>query len=137
MPLLANKFTLIGGLMSIYKEKKERLNLKLSDSDNDVNITVDCFNGTVASVTFKNPKILEVHCGETKRIGKSSGLRGKTIKFSGAANNPDGNKIKITHKIFEVGKDQITYTFPDDYSGVPPYDNNDDNPSYTFYVNFL
>ena len=123
--------------MAIFTEQKEKLNLQLSDSDNDVNITVDCFNGTIASVAFNNNRIVLVHCGETMLIGKASRLKGKMIKFNGSADNPDGNAIKVTHNIFEVEGNQIDYTFPDDYTGDPPYDSDDDNPSYTFFVNFL
>ncbi len=122
--------------MAIYIEKKEKLNLNVSNPDNDVKITVDCYIGTVAEVAVDTGRIITIGCGETKTIGIASALKGITLAFDGDADNPDNNQIKISHKIFEVDGNEINYTFPDDYTGNPPYDNADKNPSYTFFVNF-
>lgn len=123
--------------MAIYKEKKEKLNLNVSNSNNEVKISVDCYNGTTTQVSIDTGSLVIAGCSETKVIEKASFLKGKTLEFSCAANNPDSNQIKVIHKIFEAGGNEITYIFPDDYTGEPAYDKNDDNPSYTFYVNFI
>ena len=120
----------------MFTEKKDKLNLNVSNSNNEIKISVDCFNGTIAQVSVDPGKLIIIGCGETKVIGIASALNGKTLEFNGDADNPNNNPIKVRHKIYEVGGNEITYTFPDGYTGVPAYDNTDSNPSYTFFVNF-
>jgi hypothetical protein len=121
--------------MAVYIEKKEKLNLFLSDSDNEVKITVNCYYGAMAAVSFYQDGLKTVRCGETKVIGKASELKGKSVEFNGKANNPGGNNVKVEHKIHEVSENSIIYIFPDDYTGSPDYDPNDENPNYKFFVN--
>lgn len=122
--------------MAIYKEQPSKLNHVLSDSDNPVKIKIDCFYGTVASVSFYHNGLKSINCGETTVIGKASELKGVTIEFNGAANNPDGQAVKVSHTIFEENGNTTTYTFPNDYTGTPEFDPNDENPDYKFFVNF-
>jgi len=121
--------------MSIYKEQKNKLNLDLSDSEKKVKIKIDCYNGTIGSVSFyhNNPKTLK--CGQTRVIGKAKDLKNKNIEFNGAANNPDGEDIKIVHTIFEENGETITYSFPENFSGNPDFDPNDEHPDYKFFLN--
>ena len=123
--------------MPIYEENEDKLNLDVSDSEQSVKITVDTYHGTVASVSFDNGTIKTVNGGETLEIGKASELKGRSLEFSGSANNPDGDEIKITHIVFEDDNQPIIYTFPEDYTGTNNYDSSDENPTYVFLVNFI
>jgi hypothetical protein len=123
--------------MAIYTEKLNKLNLVVSNSSNPVKITVDCINGTLVSVFFDLGSIKKVHCDETELIGPAKNLKGNAIEFDGLASNPGSDAIKLIHTIVEEGGSKIIYTFPDDYSGVPPYNKEDLDPSYSFFVNFI
>lgn len=120
----------------LYKEKKDKLKLFVSDSDGEVKIGIDCFNGTIGSLSFKREKIKLLKCGETTVISSAAELKGKAVTFRGGGNNPDGGSFKITHKIFETGGGELVYTFPDDYTGEEEYDEEDLNPYYKFSVKF-
>ena len=121
--------------MAVYKELEEKLKLALSDSDSDVKIKVDCYNGTVAAVSFYINGLKKARCGKTEVIGKASELKGTQVEFNGAANNPGDGEIKIEHSIYMESGNSITYTFPDDYTGAPPFDSDDENVGYKFHVN--
>jgi len=123
--------------MPIYEENADKLNLAVSDSEQSVKITIDSYHGTVASVSFDNGTIKTVNNGETLEVGKASELKGRSLEFSGSANNPDGDEIKITHTIFEVEDQPLTYTFPEDYTGTNSHDSSDENPTYVFVINFI
>ena len=123
--------------MAIYTEKTKKLNLVLSNSSNLVKIKVDCYNGTLASVSFNTGGIKNVHCGENEVIGLAKNLKGNTIEFDGLASNPGSDAIKLIHTIIEEGGKKIIYTFPNDYSDVPAYNKEDLDPSYSFIVNFI
>ncbi len=123
--------------MPIYEENENKLNLDVSDSEQLVKITIDSYHGTVASVSFDHGTIKTVNGGETLEIGKASELKGSSLEFTGSANNPDGNDIKIRHTIFEFEDQPLIYTFPDDYTGTNNYDSSDENPTYVFLVNFI
>ena len=112
----------------MFTEKKDKLNLNVSNSNNEIKISVDCFNGTIAEVSVDPGNLIIVGCGEKKVIGIASALKGQTLEFNGSANNPNNNPIKVSHKIFEVGGNEITYTFTDD--------NTNSTASYTFFVKF-
>jgi hypothetical protein len=75
-------------------------------------------------------------CGETETIGTGSAMNGKTLKFHGASGNPGGDPVKVVHTIYQEDGEELVYTFPDDYTGTPDFDPNDQNPSYVFYVKF-
>jgi len=123
--------------MPIYKERDDKLELIVDNSDNMVKIKVDCYNGTLISLSYDNGNIRTVHCGETEEIGDAEDLKIKSpIEFVGSASNPDGEKIKVEISIFDDDDHSISYTFPDDYTGSPEYDDNDENPTYRFFVNF-
>lgn len=121
--------------MAIYKEKQDKLNINLTNSDNLVKIKVDCYYGTVASVSFYHESLKTVQCGETEVIGKAKDLNNSTIEFNGTANNPDGAQIKIVHTIYEGPGETVTYTFSDDYSGIPDFNSDDEHPDYKFFLN--
>lgn len=123
--------------MEIYKENPDKLNFTLNDSENDVTISLDCFHGTVGSVSFFYKGLKNIVCGKTIVIDTASELKGKTIPFKGKANNPDGNTIQLKHTIRQGEENILEYTFPDDYSGTPDYDETNENPNYEFSVNFV
>lgn len=130
--------------MPIYEEKKDKLKLDVFDSDQLVKITVDTYHGTTVYVSVylsgeisKTVPDPDNNDERTIVIGKASELKGKTIRFTGAARNPDGNQIKISHKIFEGDDNSLIYTFSDDYTGTNNYDNSDQVPTYRFYVTFI
>lgn len=118
--------------MPVYEENKGKLILNVSDSDNDVKITVNCLYGSEAQIRVDTGRLIKVDYGETKVLGKASALKNKILEFEGIAENPNGNKINVEHTIFEEGGEKITYVFPDDYTGKPELDKNDTNPSYLF-----
>jgi hypothetical protein len=120
-----------------YTEKPGKLNLTVSNSSNPVIMTFDCYNGTLASVSFDSGIKIKVHSGETEIIGSAKDLKGKRIEFTGLASNPGNESIKVTHIIIEDGGNKLVYTFPNDYSGAPAYKKEDVDPSYTFFVNFI
>jgi hypothetical protein len=123
--------------MAIYVEKSDKLNLSVTDTDNPVKITVNCFNGTLVELSFYWKTARLVSCGQTIEIGTAKELKNKKIEFTGLASNPDGNNIKIEHVIFEENGNSIKYTFPDDYKGTPDLDKTAQTVTYTFTVNFL
>ena len=124
-----------GKIVDTYVEKESRLNLDVTNSDNEIKFQIDCFNGTQANVSLFNGDEKELLCGEAKSIGKASALKGKTVFVIGAADNPDGEAIKIVHKIFETNGNSLTYIFPDDYTGTPQFDKKDDHPDYKLFIN--
>jgi len=133
--------------MPIYKEKKDKLKLNISDSEESVKITVDTYHGTNVSVRVSlsgeinkkvpDPDNPDDDTNNTIVIGKASDLIGKTIRFTGSARNPDGDQIKVSHSIFEGDDNSLIYTFPNDYTGTNNYANSDQVPTYRFYVTFM
>ncbi|MFC2152019.1 hypothetical protein ACFLSE_05775 [Bacteroidota bacterium] len=124
--------------MPQYKEKKDKNNLTVSNTDNSVKIKVDCQYGTIAFVSFNGEdEIKTVECGKEEVIGKANKLKGKSVKFSCTSSNPDDGQIKIIHTIYETGGNKLIYTFPDDYTGTPDFHEDDKEPFYKFYCNFI
>jgi len=122
--------------MCIYKEKPDKLNLNVTNSNQEVKIKLDCYFGTVASVSFYHNGLKTINCGEEETIDEATNIKGSQDEFNGKANNPNNQQIRVVHTIYEVGGDSIEYIFPDDYTGNPPYDPNDKNPDYKFFVNY-
>ncbi len=130
--------------MATYEEQNGKLILNLSEVDeNEVFIRVDCFNGTVCSLSYFDigGQLITLNCGETGKIGTVGEIRTQQMSLDGSANNPDGQDISVLHTIYESNgtenENEISYNFTNDYTGNPPYDENDENPDYTFYVNFI
>lgn len=124
--------------MEQYKEEKDKNILEVSNSNNSIKLKVDCQYGTIASVGFiHNGRSKKVRCRKKKVIGSAAELKGKTFKFKGASGNPNRGQIKIIHTAFEEGGNELIYTFPDDYSGTPNFEEDDQEPSYQFYIKFL
>lgn len=123
--------------MAIYVENKDRNILVITVDGGDVEFKIDCQYGTYASVSFFYKGLKTVGCGQNVIIGNTSELKGKNITFNGASGNPDGGKIRIIHTCYEIGGNTLTYIFPDDYTGIPPYDENDKEPSYKFFIKFV
>ena len=72
--------------MPIYKEQKNKLILNLSNSNNEVKIKVDCFNGTGVELSFVSGEdVLSIECGVSEIIGTAIDLKNKSIKFNGEA----------------------------------------------------
>ncbi len=121
--------------MSEYIEQSDKYTFPTS-SHRKVNFSVDCHHGTIAEVSFFNDELKTVGCGEQITIGNGDELKDQIIEFNGASGNPDDSLIKVTHIIEEEDGDSMSYTFPDDFTGTPDFDDDDDEPSYTFYVHF-
>ena len=119
--------------MPLYKEKDDKLTFHLSDSGS-VKIKVDCFNGTIVKVRFHFNDFKSAECGQTVEIGPSTGLKDKSIKIKVSAQNPDKGKIKVQHTIFDDAGNTISYIFPDDFTGMPAYENPPLNLDYEFKV---
>ncbi|MBL4708214.1 MAG: hypothetical protein JKY48_07225 [Flavobacteriales bacterium] len=122
--------------MPIYREKENKLNLTVSDSDNIVSIEIECQNGTIASAAFTSNAAVNVTCGNSATVSTASNLKDDYDIFSCIASNPNGDEIKVVHTIKEANGQEIKYTFPDDYTGSTPYNTTDLTPSYEFTVNF-
>ena len=120
--------------MPVYIEKKDKLKLKVSNTDKQIKIKVECYNGTIVTVKFFDNIFKNVYCGETRVIGTAAELKGKTLIFTGIAKNPNGEIVKIKHTIFEVGGNKVTYTFPDGYTGEPDFNSADPLPDYHFFL---
>ena len=121
--------------MSVYKEIKEKYNLLLTDPDKLVTIKITCYNGTTVRMLTSVTGYNILQCGDLHVLGRADQLNGKTVRFDGVCKNPDGQKIKIKHKIYESGgEDEVKYIFPDDYTGSPEFDESDAEPHYRFYV---
>jgi len=123
--------------MSEYVEIKNKLNFKVSNNNNPVFLRVDCEYQTIVSVAFYTDKINSVDCGIEAKIGDAPEIRGKSIDFNGSPVNPNQGSIRIIHTIYQKGGDKLIYIFPDDFTGEPAFDENDDQPNYVFDVNFI
>lgn len=126
-----------GTFGGIYREKGDKLTLFLSQNENAVKIKIKCFNCTFGKLRFHFNDFIGVDFGETKVIGKSNLLKDKTIKFKAVAQNMDENNIKIIHTIYEENGNSLSYTFPDDYTGTPQYNNSSQIIDYEFTVKFI
>jgi hypothetical protein len=120
--------------MPLFKEKDDKLSLPLADSG-VVKIKIDCLNGTIVKARFHFNDFKSLECGQTVEIGSSAGLKNKSIKVKGSAQNPDRDKIKIQHTVFDESGNSVSYTFPDDYTGSPEYANPPNNIDYEFKIN--
>lgn len=123
--------------MDEYVEIPGKLVFKITNPEKNIRIKVDCQYGTLAKVSFYTFALVTVGCGETKIIEKVQKLQKRTVTFNGSSGNPGGGRIKIIHTISEEGGNELVYTFPDDYTGQPPFDESDQEPSYVFPVYFL
>jgi len=123
--------------MPIYKEKEDKISLELTSESNKVFITVDCYSGTLISLSFDVGTIKTIHCGDTEEIGDAEDLKNKSpIKFVGSASNPEDDNIEVKVTFFDDDDNSVSYTFPDEYTGLPEYENSDKNPTYQFTVIF-
>ncbi|RPJ74609.1 MAG: hypothetical protein EHM20_10330, partial [Alphaproteobacteria bacterium] len=104
--------------MATYKEHKENLNLILSDSDKPVKIKITCYYGTTVKLTTSVTDYEILQCGDLQVLGSAEELKGKNIRFDGICKNPSGQSIKIKHNIYEVGGDEVTYIFPEEFTGT-------------------
>ena len=117
--------------MAIYRENKEKLRKTLL-GHSTVRLTVNCYLGTIVNVETQD---VEFTCAESKAIGDEVQLKGNRIKVTGTPRTPEGEEIRVEH-IFDSPSGTKTYTFPDDYTGSPPYNPTDTNVTYIFYMNF-
>ncbi len=122
--------------MSVYDEKMDKFSFITSNSGKPVKLKVETHYGTLVSVALKKESTITVHEDEEKEIGNNGDLKGKTMIFAGVSGNPDNGQIKIIHTISQQDGNTISYTFPDDYTGSPNFNNSDKQPSYFFYVKF-
>ncbi len=121
--------------MAIFKEKSDKLNFIINSDGGPVEITLTNQNGTEASVSYSFPPKRVDSDNPSNSVGSASQLAGRSVAFSGAANNPMSNNNKVKHTISQ-GTESLTYIFPDDYSGDPSYADTSDSIAYEFSVNF-
>jgi hypothetical protein len=124
--------------MAICREKEDKLQLAVSNSDNEVKIKVDCYKGTITTVKFIDSHGIKKYVkeGKTEIVGKASELKNKSSLFTGSPRNLGGENIVVEHTIFEDNGKFIIYKFPHDYTGTPDYDKNEENPTHKFTVSF-
>lgn len=123
--------------MDEYVEIPGKLVFRITNPARDIRIKVDCQYGTLAKVSFYRNNLITVGCGEKGIVDKARSLQMRTVTFNGSSGNPGGGKIRIIHTISEEGGNELVYTFPDDYTGQPPFDEQDQEPVYVFPVYFL
>jgi len=120
----------------IYEEMPDKLELDLSESQGPVILKVTCFNQTVTIVRYHYLGLHKLLCGEEGQVGNSQGLKGKTRLYTGSANNPAQGAIKVQHEFTAPNGKKLIYTFPDDYTGAPPFPTSDKNPTWQFLVKY-
>ncbi|MDP8210292.1 MAG: hypothetical protein P9M05_05730 [Candidatus Stygibacter australis] len=119
--------------------KKVPLVLKLSDSDNPVEIKLTSYFRIRVKFIFKfnDNNIFQASNGKVY-IANAAALKGKTIIFSGKGLDIKKQGIRVRHTIKEINGEETTYIFPDNYSDSPDYSQSvDDIPSYNFKVRFI
>jgi hypothetical protein len=124
--------------MPIYREKKDKLSLKLSAENSKVTLTMNTYNGTESGLSWKFDNAY--HNGKkgvAVELSTTSKLKGNTLKFNGSSNNPDKGKIKIEYVITEENGGSLVYIFPDDYTGDAAYDTAELDPSNAFQIKFF
>jgi hypothetical protein len=123
--------------MPIYKEKKEKLTLEIISNERPVNIRVACYYGTTSEISYYLNDLKEVPIGEEVKLGTGSELKGKRLLFTSAASNKDGLEIKLDFTLTQEGTEPLTYTFPEDYTGTPDFNTEDQEPTHQFHVKFV
>ncbi len=123
--------------MALYKENENKLKLNVSDTRNDVFVKLDCYHGTMGWVTFYYKGVQRTDCGgEPATVGEASFLKGKSRIFTLSMNNPGGTPVKAKLTWFEQGSESLEYAFPDDYTGSPEFDKQDEHPTLKVRVEF-
>ncbi len=121
--------------MPVYKEQEDKLTFNLADTDEEVTITLTDYQGTRVSVSYGFPPKRVNNDSPNGVVGTYATLKGKTITFTGSANNPLENNNRVKHTI-QRGTQVLDYTFSDDYTGAPDYEDTSGNISYQFKVKF-
>lgn len=119
--------------MGLYKESKTKLNFTVLN-ENDIELTVTSSPGVRVSTTV-NSNNVKVWNDETKEIGNSN-LKGKLVRFISVTEDRTGAGIKITLLVKQKDGESLTYNFPNDFTGTPDYDENDEMPTFYTYINF-
>lgn len=120
-----------------YREQDEKLTLRVGSGIDEVTVKITCLQGTVATLSFNNKGPRLIKCTDAaKPVGEEGALGGNRRLYSGGGDNPLGKGFKVKH-VFTSSVDECTYTFPDDYTGEPDFDKDDETPAYAFVINFI
>ncbi|MEO8066478.1 MAG: hypothetical protein ABI599_02170 [Flavobacteriales bacterium] len=120
----------------LYKEKDDKLCLDVPATDKTVTLEVTCFNATTAKVSYYYSGLKVANCGDAVDVGIANTLKGAKRAYNGNGSNPLGGKFKVKHVFTSPNGKKLTYVFPDDYTGTPAYNADDELPDYRFIVNF-
>ena len=119
--------------MSTTKEKIPTFILDLSSSAaNPVKLKFDSLQATVGSLLFVYKVPHPVKTGATITIDTANNLKGKSITFSGAANNPDASKIHLRFTFWEENGNELIHNFPPGQDVIK-----DEEVNYKFCVKFI
>lgn len=119
--------------MGLYKESKTKLNFTILN-ENDIELTVTSSAGVRASTSVNSNNVL-VWNNETKVIGNTN-LKGKLVRFITVTEDRTGGSIEVTLLVKQKDGESLRYIFPDDFTGSPDYDENEEMPTFYIYINF-
>ena len=118
--------------MGLYKENKTKLKFQLKN-DNDIELAITCSPGARVN-TNVNSNGVNIWNGEKKSIGNSS-LKGKRVRLISITEDRTNQGIIITFTFTQKDGEILTYVFPDDFTGEPEFDTDDDMPTFYLYLN--
>jgi hypothetical protein len=119
--------------MGLYKEIKTKLNFNVLN-ENDIELTVTSFPG-VRVATTANSNGVQVWNNETLSIGNSN-LKGTLVRLISITEDRTEGGIQVTLSIKQKEGENLSYIFPDDFTGSPDFDENDQMPTFYTYINF-
>lgn len=119
--------------MGLYKESKTKLNFTVLN-ENDIELTVTSSPGVRVSTTV-NSNNVQLWNDESKVIGNSN-LQGKQVRCISVTEDRTGAGIVVTVLVKQKDGESLSYIFPDDYTGTPDFDENDEMPTFYTYINF-
>ena len=129
--------------MPTFKEKKDKFKIQIPSSDDEIEIKVDCYNGTVNKLSFLDDDefLKTVQCGQSGIVGECKNLENDLWIFTGVGKDLDNTGFKVKHTLYKKtssGKTElIQYTFPDDYTGKEPWVKPSGKIQYRFFIDFL
>ena len=123
--------------MAIYREKENKLSLPINDGAGNISVTVNTFLASRGSLSwFFKGELCTAEKDQPTIIGSANQLKNKSIKFDGKSNNPSGSSVKMEYIFSTDNGELLKYTFPDDYTGTPVFQETDGQPAIKFTVTF-
>ena len=81
-----------------------------------------------------NSNNIQLWNGEKKSIGNSS-LKGKRVRLISVTEDRTNQGITVAFTVTQKDGESLTYVFPDDFTGEPEFDTEDDMPTFYIYLN--